>query len=88
MEIYNWGVKYIKATGIVRKVDELGRLVIPIEIRRTLKIDIKDPIDIYVDGDMIILRKKVDQCILCGNEKSLIPFKGKLICQSCITDCK
>ena len=47
----------MKATGIVRKVDELGRIVLPIELRRTLDIEIKDPVEIFVDEDFIILRK-------------------------------
>lgn len=74
----------MKATGIVRKVDELGRVVLPIELRRTLNIDIKDPLEIFVEGDQIILRKKVDQCCLCSSEKNLTEFKSKLICRTCI----
>ena len=47
----------MKSTGIVRKVDELGRVVIPIELRRTLDINIKDPLEIYVDNDRVVLNK-------------------------------
>ena len=54
----------MKATGIVRKVDELGRIVLPIELRRTLDIDIKDPVEIYVDGDFVMLKKYAPQCTL------------------------
>lgn len=56
----------MKATGIVRKVDELGRVVIPIELRRTLGIGEKDPLEIFVDGEEIILRKYEPCCVLCG----------------------
>jgi transcriptional pleiotropic regulator of transition state genes len=56
----------MKTTGIVRKVDELGRVVIPMELRRNLDIDIKDPMEIFTDGDKIILRKYVPGCSHCG----------------------
>ena len=61
----------MKATGIVRKVDELGRIVLPIELRRTLDIEIKDPIEIYVDGDYILLKKYEPACVFCGNAKDV-----------------
>ena len=57
----------MKATGIVRKVDELGRIVLPIELRRTLNIDIRDPLEIYVDGESIMLKKYQPACIFCGS---------------------
>ena len=57
----------VKSTGIVRKVDELGRVVLPIELRRTLNIDIKDSLEIYVENDSIILRKYEPSCIFCGS---------------------
>ncbi|WP_410515237.1 AbrB/MazE/SpoVT family DNA-binding domain-containing protein [Paenibacillus sp. BR2-3] len=69
----------MKATGIVRKVDELGRIVIPIELRRTMGIDIKDPLEIFVDGEKIILRKYEPTCIFSGSSENLINFKGKMI---------
>ncbi len=74
----------MKSTGIVRKVDELGRIVLPIELRRTLGIEEKDRIEIFVDGDSVILRKYQPGCILCGNANDLILYKGKTICQECI----
>ena len=74
----------MKATGIVRKVDELGRVVLPIELRRTFSIDVKDPIEIFVDGDSIVLRKHQDTCYICNSTKSLKEFKGKNICSECI----
>ncbi len=73
----------MKSTGIVRRVDELGRVVIPIEIRNQFGIAEKDPIEIYVDGSNIILRKFEQNCIFCGNTKNLSEYKGKLICDKC-----
>lgn len=73
----------MKSTGIVRKVDELGRIVIPIELRRTLGIDIKDALEIYVDGEKIILKKYEPACIFCNNTDEVQTFKGKLVCKSC-----
>lgn len=73
----------MKSTGIVRKVDELGRIVLPIELRRTMGIDVKDSLEIYVDGDSIILRKYEPSCIFCGNAKDIVNFKGKNVCSAC-----
>lgn len=73
----------MKSTGIIRKVDELGRVVIPIEIRNKFNIAEKDPIEIYVDGSSIILKKYEPNCIFCGNSKNLIEYKDKLICDKC-----
>lgn len=74
----------MKSTGIVRKVDELGRIVLPIELRRTLGIEEKDRIEIFVDGESIILRKYEPACIFCDNAKDIINYKGKNICPDCI----
>lgn len=74
----------MKATGIVRKVDELGRVVIPIEIRNKFDITEKDPLEIYVDGSSIILKKFEENCIFCGNTKGLRPFREKLVCEKCV----
>ncbi|QRF22332.1 AbrB/MazE/SpoVT family DNA-binding domain-containing protein [Alicyclobacillus sp. TC] len=76
----------VKSTGIVRKVDELGRVVIPIELRRTLGIGEKDALEIYVDGDRIILKKYEPACIFCGQADEIVHFKGKNICPSCISE--
>jgi transcriptional pleiotropic regulator of transition state genes len=78
----------LKSTGIVRKVDELGRIVIPIELRRTLDIEIKDPLAIYVEDDRVILMKYNPSCVFCGDAKEIINFKGKNICKSCIEKIK
>lgn len=74
----------MKSTGIVRKVDELGRIVLPIEMRRTLEIAEKDPVEIYVEGDSVILRKYQATCVFCGGTKDLTQFKGRNVCASCI----
>lgn len=73
----------MKSTGIVRKVDNLGRVVIPIELRRNLDIDIKDALEIFVEDDQIILKKYAPACIFCGQAKDVKPFKGKNICPTC-----
>lgn len=78
----------MKSTGIVRRVDELGRIVIPIELRRTLDIEIKDSLEIFVDGEQIILKKYSPSCIFCGNAKDVINYKGKNICQACLEELK
>ena len=74
----------MKSTGIVRKVDELGRIVLPIELRRTLGIDIKDAIEIYVDNSTIVLKKYEPCCIFCGNTADNVLFKEKRVCKDCI----
>ncbi|HHY38485.1 MAG TPA: AbrB/MazE/SpoVT family DNA-binding domain-containing protein [Clostridia bacterium] len=74
----------MKSTGIVRKVDELGRVVIPIELRRTLDIEERDSLEIYVDGDKIILRKYEPACVFCGNAQNVEHFRGKNVCRNCI----
>ena len=73
----------MKSTGIVRKVDELGRVVIPIELRNKFDIQVKDPIEIFVDGSAIVLKKYEPNCIFCGNSKNLITHNEKLICKKC-----
>ncbi len=74
----------MKSTGIVRKVDELGRVVIPIEIRNQFEIAEKDPIEIYVDSSSIILKKYQRSCLFCGNPKNVIFYKDKPICPKCL----
>lgn len=74
----------MKSTGIVRKVDELGRVVIPIELRRTLGIGEKDALEIYVDGERIVLKKYEPACVFCGSADDIIHFRGKNICSNCV----
>ncbi len=78
----------MKSTGVVRRVDELGRIVIPIELRRTLDIAEKDALEIYVDGEQIILKKYQPACIFCGNARDVINYRGKNICQECMQTLK
>lgn len=76
----------MKSTGIVRKVDELGRIVLPIELRRTLDIEEKDSLEIYMDGPSIVLRKFQPACIFCDSEKDIIEFHGKNVCPKCFQE--
>lgn len=76
----------MKATGIIRKVDELGRIVLPIELRRSLDIDVKDPIEIYTDGDKIVLKKYTQTCSFCGKSKDVVSFRDRLVCRKCIEE--
>lgn len=73
----------MKSTGIVRKVDNLGRVVIPIELRRNLDIDVKDALEIFVEDDQIILKKYAPACIFCGQAKGVQTYKNKNICPTC-----
>ena len=76
----------MKATGIVRKVDVLGRIVLPIELRKNLDIEREDPIEIYVDGDYILLKKYEPACIFCGNAKEVKRIRDKNICDECLKE--
>lgn len=78
----------MKSTGIVRKVDELGRIVLPIEMRRTLNIEEKDSLEIYVEDDNVILRKYQATCIFCESTKNLINFNNKNLCPDCLKKIK
>ena len=78
----------MKSTGIVRKVDELGRIVLPIEMRRTLDIEEKDALEIYVEGSSVILKKYTPSCIFCDTTKDIVVFKGKNICPKCLKELK
>lgn len=76
----------MKSTGIVRRVDELGRVVIPIELRRTLGISEKDSLEIYVDEERIVLRKHEPACIFCGSANDVTHFKNKNVCRKCTSE--
>ena len=73
----------MKSTGIIRRMDELGRVVIPIEIRNQFNIVEKDPIEIYVEGSNIVLKKFEPNCVFCGNTQDLLSYHDKLICKKC-----
>jgi len=74
----------MKSTGIIRKVDELGRIVLPIEIRRTLDIEERDELEIFMDNDQIVLQKFEPSCIFCSSSQGLVSYRGKNVCQQCI----
>ncbi|MFW5962514.1 MAG: AbrB/MazE/SpoVT family DNA-binding domain-containing protein [bacterium] len=74
----------MKSTGIVRKIDDLGRLVIPKELRETMNIAKKDPMEVFVEEDKIILSKYEPACIFCGEAGDIIEFKNKNVCPACI----
>lgn len=74
----------MKSTGIVRRVDELGRIALPIELRRTLDIAEKDELEIFVDGSVIMLKKYEPSCVFCGAGREVVPFGGKNVCRDCI----
>ena len=75
----------IKSTGMVRKVDELGRIVIPIEIRNKLDIMEKDELEVSVQGRRIVLEKYQQDCIICGETNNLKQCSNKFICERCIS---
>ena len=75
----------MKSTGITRPVDILGRVVIPMEIRENLGINAKDLLEIYVEGNKIVLTKHNDSCLFCSTEDDLVNFDGHKICKSCLT---
>ena len=78
----------MKSTGIVRKVDELGRIVLPIELRRTLEISEKDGMEIYVEGSSIVIKKYSPSCLFCGNSTDVSLYKEKNICKTCMKELK
>jgi AbrB family transcriptional regulator, transcriptional pleiotropic regulator of transition state genes len=78
----------MKSTGFVRRVDTLGRIVLPVELRKTFEIAVKDPVEIYVDGEQIILKKYEPACVFCGNAREISRFKGKNICNNCMENLK
>lgn len=74
----------MKSTGIIRKVDELGRIVLPIELRRTMDIAERDELEIFIENDRVILQKYEPTCIFCGSSQGLRAFRGKNVCQECV----
>lgn len=74
----------MKTTGMSRPMDELGRIVIPKEIRRSFKIEDKDLLEIFIEGDSIILKKAESVCVLCGSNEQIEEIDGKFICKKCI----
>ncbi len=78
----------MKSIGIIRHIDELGRIVVPKEMRKKMDIANCDPVEIYVEGDKIILTKYIPNCSFCGNDADVSEFKGKKICRACLDEIK
>lgn len=80
------GNKKMKSIGIVRRIDELGRIVLPIELRNKMDIMTKDSVEIFVEEDKIVLKKYTPACLFCGNADDIINYNGKLICKNCLDE--
>ena len=78
----------MKSTGMTRQVDELGRFVLPIEIRRALDIKVKDTLEIFTDDNRIVLQKYQPACCFCNNVDEIVLFSGKRICRTCLAELK
>jgi transcriptional pleiotropic regulator of transition state genes len=78
----------MKDTGFSKAIDDLGRIVLPKEIRKKLGLDIRSSVDIYVDGNKIIMTKSNKECLFCTSRDNLTEFKGKCVCQKCISEMK
>lgn len=78
----------MKSTGITKKIDDLGRLIIPKEIRNTMNLNINDSLAFFIEGDFIILKKYNKDCIFCGNTENILNFKDKYVCKDCIKKLK
>ena len=78
----------MKSTGVVRRLDKVGRIVFPVVLRKALDIEEKDALEIYVDGEQIILKKYKPCCVFCGEVRNVINYKGKKICNNCIKEIK
>ena len=78
----------MKSTGMVRKIDDLGRIVMPAEIRQTLGLKVRDAMEIFVDGERVILQKYQPSCIFCTNADNLVAFEDKRICPECLAKLK
>lgn len=73
----------IKSTGIVRKLDDLGRLVLPKELRRTMGLGEGDYLEIYTEGETVLLRRYTPLCVFCGTGGQMMVHHGKQVCQNC-----
>ncbi len=76
----------MKSTGIVRKVDDLGRIVLPVELRKVLAIEQRDSLEIFVDGNIIMLKKYEPKCLFCGRVEGVKSYKEKNVCVDCIKE--
>ncbi len=78
----------MKTTGMIRQLDSLGRIVLPIELRRTLDIKTKDILEILVEGNTVVLRKYESACHFCGSTNGLTPYREKMVCKRCLKELK
>lgn len=78
----------MKSTGIVRKIDNLGRVVLPVELRRNFDINKDDPVEIFVDENYIMLKKYQPACIFCDDARDVVNYQGKNICKKCLAELK
>ena len=76
----------MKTTGVVRRLDELGRVTLPIELRRSFQLEERDAVEIYVEGDSIILKKYISSDIFTGSKENLVEYKGKLVSKETIKE--
>jgi len=74
----------MKSTGMTRPIDNLGRIVLPIEIRKSLDIVSGDLLDISLENDRVVLTKYLPACIFCGSSFDTFEFGGKLVCRNCV----
>lgn len=78
----------MKSTGFVKKIDELGRILIPKELRSSMELDTRDALEMFVDGDRLVLQKYQPACIFCNNADEIIFFEGRRVCASCLSKLK
>ena len=78
----------MKSLGIIRRVDELGRIVLPVETRKLMGLETRDGVEIFVEDDRIILKKYQPSCVFCGEADGVVDFKGKKVCKTCIEKLK
>lgn len=76
----------MKSTGIVRELDSLGRVVLPMEMRKTMMIEKDTPLEIYVEGENIILHKYEPACLFCGSSEGMISYQGRKVCSACLAE--
>ncbi|WP_432649142.1 AbrB/MazE/SpoVT family DNA-binding domain-containing protein [Huintestinicola sp.] len=78
----------MKSSAITRQLDALGRVVIPIEMRRNLNIENRDSVEIYAEDDRIIIKKAGESCVFCGSAENLLIFKDRCVCSECLAQLK
>lgn len=76
----------MKSTGIVRNIDRLGRVVLPMELRRMLGINIQDPVEIFTEGNSVVIRKYRPSCVFCSSDKKITVFHGINVCENCVKE--